>query len=173
MGFAVGTALGTAVGFTDGPAEGPTVGTALGFAVGTALGFALGLAVGMVLGFAVGITVGTAVGFTVGALLGWNVGTMGHVFTFAENTPPLTRRRLLPGQRSGATTLPWNVEASFWFAVGYHAKLFTVYCASGIVAVNVFDRGVWPFAHSTFWNFTCAFFTTTLYNNRFNGRFRV
>ena len=73
----------------------------------------------------------------------------------------------------GATMLPWNVVASFWFQEGYQAKLFTVYCASGIVAVNVFDRGVCPFAHSTFWNFTCAFFTTTLNNNRFKGRLSV
>ena len=55
-----------------------------------------------------GATDGTT-GTGVGARDGWRLGTIRHVFTFAENTPPLIRRNVLPGHRSGADTLPWKV----------------------------------------------------------------
>ena len=49
-------------------------------------------------------------------------------------------------------------------------KSSTRYTWSSIVATKLEARGVWPFEHSTFWNFTCAFFTTTLYGAKFSGR---
>jgi len=108
---------------------------------------------------------GTA-GADVGARDGWRLGTIRHAFTFAENTPPLMRRNVLPGHRSGANTLPWKV----WAPAGYQLKSSTRYTWSSIVATKLEARGVWPFEHNTFWNFTCAFFTTTLYGAKFSGR---